>query len=72
VRPNVDTLYSSAWLNVDSEPMILTLLPSDGRFFLVQCMDAWTNVFADPGTRTLGNNGARYAIVGTELVRRPS
>lgn len=27
-------------------------------------MDAWTNVFADPGIRTLGNNGATYAIVG--------
>jgi hypothetical protein len=64
VRPNVDTLYSTAWLDLSGEPVLLTLPPSDGRYFLVQCMDAWTNVFAAPGSRTLGNQGATYAIVG--------
>jgi hypothetical protein len=29
-------------------------------------MDAWTNVFAAPGIRTLGNRGATYAIVGPD------
>jgi hypothetical protein len=64
VRPNVDTLYSTAWLDVSDEPVLLTLPPSNGRYFLVQCMDAWTNVFAAPGIRTLGDTGATYAIVG--------
>jgi hypothetical protein len=64
VRPNVDTLYSTAWLDLSDEPVLLTLPPDDGRYFLVQCMDAWTNVFAAPGIRTLGNRGATYAIVG--------
>jgi hypothetical protein len=66
VRPNVDTLYSTAWLDLRSEPVLLTLPPGDGRYFLVQCMDAWTNVFAAPGIRTLGNRGATYAIVGPD------
>jgi hypothetical protein len=64
VRPNVDTLYSSAWLDLGAEPVLLSVPPSNGRYYLVQCMDAWTNVFAAPGIRTLGNRGARYAIVG--------
>ncbi len=64
VRPNVDTLYSTAWLDLSVQPMILTLPPSHGRFFVVQCMDAWSNVFADPGTRTQGDGGATYALVG--------
>lgn len=82
VRPNVDTLYSSAWLDLTEEPVVLTVPPSNGRFFMIQCMDAWTNVFADPGVRTLGNRAARYEIVapdwhgdapaGTELVRAPT
>jgi hypothetical protein len=64
VRPNVDTLYSAAWLDVSADPVLMTLPPSNGRYFLVQCMDAWTNVFAAPGIRTLGDKGATYAIVG--------
>lgn len=64
VRPNVDTLYSAAWLDLGAEPVLLSLPPSDGRYYLIQCMDAWTNVFAAPGIRTLGNRAARYAIVG--------
>lgn len=66
VRPNVDTIYSSAWLELADGPVVMTLPPSNGRYFLVQCMDAWTNVFADPGIRTLGDRGAKYAIVGPD------
>jgi len=82
VRPNVDTLYSTAWLDLRKEPVVMTLPPSDGRFFLIQCMDAWTNVFADPGVRTLGNKAAKYeiagpdwhgsALPGVEVIRAPT
>ena len=54
IRPNVDTLYSIAWLDLDSEPLVLTVPASEGRYFVVQFMDAWTNVFAAPCIRTLG------------------
>ncbi len=64
IRPNVDTLYSNAWLDLSSGPVFLRVPPSNGRFFLIQCMDAWTNVFADPGIRTLGNREVTFAIVG--------
>jgi len=64
VLPNVDTIYSVAWLDLTAEPVLMRMPPSNGRYFMIQCMDAWTNVFTDPGVRTLGNNGATYAIVG--------
>ena len=70
VRPNVDTLYSTAWLDLTTEPVLMTVPPSNGRYFMIQCMDAWTNVFADPGIRTLGNKGTRYAIVGPNWLGR--
>jgi hypothetical protein len=64
VRPNVDTLYSSAWLDLSAGPMLLSLPPAHGEYFIVQCMDAWTNVFASPSSRTIGDRAVRYLIVG--------
>lgn len=64
VRPNADTLYSTAWFDVSKEPMILHVPDSGGRFYLLQFMDAWTETFADPGKRTTGTGEAWYAIVG--------
>jgi hypothetical protein len=63
VRPNFDTLYSIAWLDLGPEPMVLTL-PKTERYHIFQLMDAWTEVFAAPGTRTTGGNGGSYLIAG--------
>ncbi len=64
VRPNVDTLYSFAWLDLSREPMILHLPEMKGRYYLMQMMDAWTNVFASIGTRTTGEQEGNFAVVG--------
>jgi hypothetical protein len=64
VRPNVDTLYSSAWLDLSRGPVILHLPEIKGRYYLMQIMDAWTNVFASLGTRTTGEQEGNFAIVG--------
>ena len=45
VTPNVDTLYSQAWLDIGAEPVIY-VLPEAGRFCNVQLLDAWTNTAA--------------------------
>lgn len=63
VSPNVDTLYSTAWLDLSKEPQILHLPDFGDRFFLMPMLDAWTNVFSDPGTR-VGSKMGDYAIVG--------
>ena len=55
VSPNADTLYSTAWLDLGKEPVVLSV-PLMNRFYLMQMLDAWTNVFASPGTRTTGNS----------------
>jgi hypothetical protein len=64
VRPNADTLYSTAWLDVSKEPVLLHVPDTGGRFDLLQFMDAWTETFADPGKRTTGTSEAWFAIVG--------
>jgi hypothetical protein len=64
VSPNADTLYSSAWIDVSREPMILSVPAMGNRYYLMQFLDAWTNVFASPGTRSTGNGKGSFAIIG--------
>ena len=64
IRPNVDTLYSSAFLDLSAGPVVLTIPDTRGHFFVCEVMDAWTNVIADPGTRTTGTAPQRIAFVG--------
>lgn len=64
VRANVDTLYSPAFLDLSQEPLVLSVPNTHGRYFLLPMFDAWTNVFGSPGTRTTGNQGGNYLIVG--------
>ncbi|MCI5969883.1 MAG: DUF1254 domain-containing protein, partial [Oscillospiraceae bacterium] len=45
VTPNVDTVYTQAWLDLSAEPMVY-VMPKDDRFFNVQVLDAWTNTTA--------------------------
>ncbi len=62
--PNADTLYSSAWLDVAKEPYILHVPDEPNRYYLMPMLDGWTNVFADPGTRTTGTKAGNFAITG--------
>jgi hypothetical protein len=62
--PNADTLYSTAWLDLTNEPFVLSLPDMGDRYFLMPMLDAWTNVFEVPGTRTTGQRAQTYAITG--------
>jgi hypothetical protein len=64
VSPNVDTLYSTAWLELSREPIVLDVPEMGTRYYMMPLLDAWTNVFASPGTRTTGNGKGAFAIVG--------
>jgi hypothetical protein len=63
VRPNFDTLYSIAWLDIVKEPIILSVPNTDGRYYLMPILDMWTDAFAVPGKRTTGTEAGDYAIV---------
>jgi hypothetical protein len=64
IRPNSDTLYSTAWLDLSKEPILLHVPDTKGRYYLFQLMDAWTETIAVPGKRTTGTGEGWFAIVG--------
>ena len=63
VRPNFDTLYSSAWIDITDEPMIVSVPDTKGRYYILPIMDMWTDVFVSAGKRTTGTKARNFALV---------
>jgi hypothetical protein len=64
VSPNADTLYNSAWLELGKGPMVLHVPDTNGRYYVEELLDAYTNNFNSIGRRLTGTGEGDYAIVG--------
>jgi hypothetical protein len=62
VRPNFDTLYSSGWVDLTKEPVIISVPDTGGRYYLLPMLDMWTDVFASPGWRTTGTQAGNFLL----------
>jgi hypothetical protein len=66
VAPNRDTLYLFAPIDVTAEPLILKVPAVTDRYFAIQFLDAYTDVFDYLGTRTDGAQAGTYAVTGPD------
>ena len=80
--PNNDTLYSSAWLDLSTGPLELTIPPMANRYWSAQFMAMNTSTAAVVGSRNAGEGNMRLWILheddtrpapaGARLVRLPT
>lgn len=64
VRFNFDTLYSFAWLDVRTRPVVLSVPDAGDRYYLTPMLDMWTDIFAVPGSRNTLGKARDFLLVG--------
>ena len=65
VAPNNDTLYSMAWLDLGTEPVVLSLPEfPDERYYVIQIVDMNAFNMEYIGARTTGYGPGRYLFAG--------
>ena len=64
VSANNDTLYSTTFADLRTEPIVVSVPPTGDRYFVIQLVDMGTDNFAYIGTRSTGNQGGDFVLVG--------
>jgi hypothetical protein len=63
VSVNNDTVYSIAQVDAGGGPVRLDVPDADGRYYVLQFVDAWTNNFAYVGHRATGTDAGSFLLV---------
>ncbi len=66
VTPNVDTIYSSSFLDLSSDAMVFHK-PASDRFLAAELMDAYTNCVALMGTGSDTDDAKTYLLTGPDF-----
>ena len=67
VTPNSDTPYSFAWLDLRTEPIVLSVPAVEkGRYYAVQLEDGNTFNYGYIGSRATGNDAGDYLVAGPD------
>ncbi len=62
--PNCDTLYSTAWLDLSREPLVLSVPAVTDRFYNIELAGISSDNFAYVGVVATGNAAGNYLIAG--------
>lgn len=61
-----DFLYSVAWFDVRNEQLVVTVPDSGDRYYSVQFMEFYSDIFAYLGTRATGGKAGSYLLVSAD------
>ena len=64
--PATDFLYSVSWYDVSREPVVVTVPNSQDRYYSVQFMEYYSDIFAYVGTRATGGKQGNYLLAGSD------
>jgi hypothetical protein len=59
--PNVDTLYSNAWLDLTQGPALIRIPPIRSRYYTLHFLDAYANA-TNLSSRTVGTEGRTFLV----------
>ncbi len=62
--PNADTLYTMVWLDVSTEPWVLSIPDMGNRYYIIPMLDGYSEVFKVASPATTGSKAQTYAITG--------
>jgi len=62
-HPYVDSLRSSAWLDLGKGPVVLSV-PCTDRYYLLSLWSGWYEIFETIGRRQTGTDGGEFVIIG--------
>src|SRR5262249_4901425 len=62
--PNVDTIYANAFIDLRHGPATITLPPAGARYLSLSIMDMFSDNVAVLGSRTTGQDGGTFTLVG--------
>jgi hypothetical protein len=66
LNPNPHVLYSTAWLELSTGPVVLSLPHMCARHWVMPMIDAWGEIFTALGVRRNGEESRDVAIVGPD------
>jgi hypothetical protein len=64
VRISLNSLWTTGWLDLDQEPIVLSVPDTKGRYYVFSVMNMWTDIFGSMGKRTTGTAPGNFLIAG--------
>lgn len=66
-----DMVYSTAWLDLGRDPVVLTVPASGKKFFVGGLLQGWSEIFGVVGSRVTGNQKQRFLLSGPQYQGEP-
>ncbi|MGH6689556.1 MAG: DUF1254 domain-containing protein [Gammaproteobacteria bacterium] len=64
VRISLNSLWTTGWVDLEKEPIVLSVPDTKGRYYVFSMMNMWTDVFGSAGKRTTGTGPGNFLIAG--------